>query len=62
MKKTTKRKGKEADVHMVDKALKGPRGATSTYTALNAWPYQQQVQPAQALYRAFNQRGRPDPP
>ena len=47
---------------MVDKALKGPRGATSTYTALNAWPYQQQVQPAQALYRAFNQRGRPDPP
>ena len=48
------RKRKEADVHMIDKALKGPRGVTFVYTPPNARPYQQQVQLAQALYRAFN--------
>ena len=47
---------------MIDKTPKRPRGVISTYIALKAWPYQQQVQLAQAPYRAFNQRGRPDQP
>ena len=37
----TGHKGKEADVHMIDKALEGPRGVTFAYTAPNARPYQQ---------------------
>ena len=49
MKKETGCKGKEADVHMIDKKLEGPRGVISAYTASNAQPYQQQVQPAQHL-------------
>ena len=44
------------------KCLKGPRGVTSTYIVSNARPYQQQVQPTQAPYWAFNQRQRPNPP
>ena len=36
VKKATGHKGKEADVHMVDKAPKRPRGITSTYIALTA--------------------------
>ena len=62
MKKATSCEGKEVDVHVIDKAPEGPRGITSAYTAPNARPYQQQVQPAQAPYQAFNQRGRPNPP
>ena len=46
VKKVTIRKGKEADVHVVDKMPKGPRVVISTYTAPNAQSYQQQVQPA----------------
>ena len=62
VKKATACKGKEADVHMIDKTPKGLRGVNSAYTAPTALPYQQQVQPTQAPYRAFNQRGRPDQP
>ena len=32
LKKETGHKGKEADVHMIDKMLKWLRGVTSTYT------------------------------
>ena len=39
VKKATECKGKEADVHMVDKAPKRPWGITSTYIALIAQPY-----------------------
>ena len=46
VKKAISRKGKEADVHMIDKMPKGPRVVISTYTAPNAQSYQQQVQPA----------------
>ena len=45
VKKATEHKGKEADVHMIDKAPKGLRGVVPAYTAPNARPYQQQVQP-----------------
>ncbi|KAL0010875.1 hypothetical protein SO802_005983 [Lithocarpus litseifolius] len=62
VKKATRCKGKEANLRVIKKALKGPRGVTSMYIALNAQPYQQQVQPTQAPYRAFNQRGRINPP
>ena len=31
VKKATGRKGKEADVHMIARALEMPRGSTSTY-------------------------------
>ena len=41
VKKATSRKGKEVDVHMIDKAPTGLRGVTSAYTAPTAWPYQQ---------------------
>ena len=44
VKKEIGRKGKEVDVHMIDKTLEGPRGVTSAYTTPNARPYQQQVQ------------------
>ena len=33
-------KRKEADVHVIDKTPKGPKGVISTYIALNAQPYQ----------------------
>jgi len=39
VKKATGYKGKEADVHMIEKRPKGLRGVTSTYTTLNAQPY-----------------------
>ena len=45
VKKATGHKGKEANVHMGEKAPERPRGITSAYTASTAWPYQQQVQP-----------------
>ena len=60
--KATDHKGKETDVHMIDKALEGLRGVVSAYTAPNARPYQQQVQPVQAPFQAFNQRRSPGPP
>ena len=47
-------KGKEDDVHLIDKTSEGSRGVVSTYTSLNARPYQQQVQLAQTPYQAFN--------
>ena len=46
VKKATSRKGKEVDVHMINKVPAGLRGVTSAYTAQIARPYQQQVQPA----------------
>ena len=46
VKKEILHKGKEADIHMIDKAPEGLRGIVPAYTAPNAWPYQQQVQPA----------------
>ena len=39
MKKATGRKGKEADVHIIVRALEMPRGSTSTYAAPIAQPY-----------------------
>ena len=39
---------------MIDKVLEGPMYVTFTYSAPNARPYPQQVQLAQAPYRAFN--------
>ena len=39
VKKATGRKGKEADVYMIDKAPEGPRHVIFAYTALNAQPY-----------------------
>ena len=36
VKKATEHKGKEADVHMIDKAPEGLRGVIPTYTAPNA--------------------------
>ena len=39
VKKETGHKGKEADVHMIDKMLKWLRGVTSTYTTPNVQPY-----------------------
>jgi len=39
VKKETKHKGKEADVHVNGKVPKGSRGVTFTYTAPNARPY-----------------------
>ena len=39
LKKETGHKGKEADVHMIDKMLKWLRGVTSTYTTPNVQPY-----------------------
>ena len=62
VKKATGNKGKEADVHVIDIAPVRPRGVTSAYIAPNAWPYQQQVQPTQAPYQAFNQRVKPNSP
>ena len=47
---------------MIDQTPEGPRGVISAYIALNARPYQQEVQLALAPYRAFNQRGRLDQP
>ena len=41
VKKEIWRKGKEADIHMIDKAPEGLRGVIPAYTARNAWPYQQ---------------------
>lgn len=41
VKKATSRKGKEVDVHMIDKAPTGLQGVTSAHTAPTAWPYQQ---------------------
>ena len=35
VKKATSCKGKEADVHMIDKMLEGPRGVVSAYIAPN---------------------------
>ena len=32
-------KGKEADVHMIDKTPEGLRGVVYAYTALNVQPY-----------------------
>ena len=55
VKKATEHKGKEVNVHMIKKVPEGPRGVVSAYTAPNARPYQQQLQSAQAPYRAFNQ-------
>jgi len=49
VKKAIGHKGKEADVHMVDKAPKRPQGITSAYLALTAQPYWQQVWPTQAF-------------
>jgi len=46
VKKATDHKGKEANVQMIDKTLERSSGFISTYTTLNAWPYQQQVLPA----------------
>ena len=46
VKKATRQKGKEADVHMIDKAPEGLKGVVPANTTLNARPYQQQVQPA----------------
>ena len=43
VKKATACKGKEADVHMIDKTPKGLRGVNSAYAASIALPYQQQV-------------------
>ena len=62
VKKATSHKGKEADVHIIDKTLERPRGATSAYTAPTARPYHQQVKPTQAPPQAFNQRGRTNQP
>ena len=45
VKKATGHKGKEADVHVIDKTLEGLRGIVYAYIALNARPYLQQVQP-----------------
>ena len=39
VKKATGRKGKEADVHIIVRALEMPRGSTSTYAAPIAQPY-----------------------
>ena len=36
VKKATSCKGKEADVHMIDKMLEGPWGVVSAYTTPNA--------------------------
>ena len=36
VKKATNRKGKKADVHMIDKIPEGLRGVIYTYTAPNA--------------------------
>jgi len=58
----TDRKGKEVDVHMIDKVPKRPRGITSAYTSPIARSYHQQVQLPQAFPQAFNQRQRPDQP
>ena len=55
-------KTKEADVHMVDNALERPKGVASTYATPATRPYQQHNQSVQAPNRAFNQRGKPDPP
>ena len=62
VKRMTGCKTKEADVHMVDNALERPRGVAPAYVTLVARPYQQQGQSTQAPNRAFNQRGRLDPP
>ena len=35
VKKATSHKGKEAEVHMIDKTPKRPRGVDSAYTTLN---------------------------
>ena len=55
-------KTKEANVHIVDNASERLRGVASTYAPPAARPYQQQNQSAQAPNRAFNYRGRPEPP
>jgi len=39
VKKATSRKGKEADVHLIDETHEGPRGVDSAYTTPNAGPY-----------------------
>ncbi|KAK9991428.1 hypothetical protein SO802_026413 [Lithocarpus litseifolius] len=43
VKKETSHKEKEADVHVINKALEGPKGVNFAYIAPNARPYQQQV-------------------
>ena len=43
VKKVIGRKGKEADVHMIDKAPEGPKGVTFAYIAPAVRPFQQQV-------------------
>ncbi|XP_030923138.1 uncharacterized protein LOC115950024 [Quercus lobata] len=55
-------KTKEANVHIVDNASERLRGVASTYAPSAARPYQQQNQSAQAPNRAFNYRGRLEPP
>ena len=62
VKRLTNHKTKEADVYMVDNASKRPRGVAPAYATLAARPYQQQGQSTQAPNRAFNYRGRPEPP
>ena len=62
VKRMTGRKAKEANVHMGDNASERPKGVAFTYAPPATRPYQQQNQFAQALNRAFNQRGRPDLP
>jgi len=39
VKKATGRKGKEANVHMIEKKPEGPKGVISAYTTPNAQPY-----------------------
>jgi len=43
-KKATSCKRKEADVHMINKTPKEPKGVVSFYVAPYAQPYQQQIQ------------------
>ena len=40
VKKATSSKGKEANVHVIDKTPEGLRGVNSAYIAPTAWPYQ----------------------
>ena len=43
VKKATEHKGKEVNVHVIDKVPKRPRVVTFAYTTPNAQHYQQQV-------------------
>ena len=62
VKRMTGRKTKEANVHMGNNASERPRGVAFTYAPSATRPYQQQNQFGRAPNRAFNQRGRPNPP